>query len=83
MAEIELTTFVIALMGNLHNKLTFDLGKKNKIFYYSYRKRILRLVELQSLLERCCKIRKFANFVYIIVLRAEKVTIFAAISAQK
>ena len=26
---------VINRMDNLHNRLTFDLGKKNKIFYYS------------------------------------------------
>ena len=25
----------ICSIDNLHNKLTFDLGKKNKIFYYS------------------------------------------------
>ena len=25
-------------LDNLHNRLTFDLGKKSKVFYYSYKK---------------------------------------------
>ena len=34
-------------MDNLHNRLTFDLGKKNKIFYYSQKEdpKISRIAE--------------------------------------
>ena len=49
----------------------------------SPRKRILRLVQQQSLVAKCCKIREIdivlQSFIYIFVLRGEKVTIFAAI----
>ena len=27
-------------IDNLHNRLTFDLGKKNKIFYYSQKEHL-------------------------------------------
>lgn len=58
------------VMGNLHNRLTFNLGKKNEIFYYSY---ILRLLELQSLATKCCYcLAKFPDFVYICITRAQK-----------
>ena len=65
--------------------LTLDLDK-NEIFYNSLKRILrLRLVELQSLVAKCCKIRKyslakFANFVYICITQG-KVTIFAVISA--
>ena len=36
------------IMGNLHNRLKVKLGRKNEIFTTA-RKRILNLVELQSL----------------------------------
>ena len=41
-------------MDNLHNRLKVKLGK-NKIFTTA-RKRILKLVELQSLVAKCFKI---------------------------
>ena len=62
-------------MDNLHVRLTFNLGKKNKSFT-TVKKSILKLVELPSLVAKCCKTwkiysssAKFANF----VLREEKV----------
>ena len=58
----------IDLMDILHNRPKVELRRK---------------IEWQSLVAKCCKIRniycspaKFANFVYICILRAEKVTIF-------
>ena len=46
-------------MDNLHNRLTstYLLARRTKSFATA-RKRILRLVELQSLVAKCCKIRK-------------------------
>ena len=41
---------------NLHNGLTFDLGKND--FFATARKRIIKLVQLQSLAAKYCKIRK-------------------------
>ena len=37
----------VKLMDNLHNRLTFDLGKKSKIFYYSQKEdpKISRIAE--------------------------------------
>ena len=47
----------MAKMDNLRNKLKVEPGKKNEIFATA-RKRVLKLVELQSLVAKCCKIRK-------------------------
>ena len=69
------------LMDSLHNRLTFDLGKNTKAFTTA-RKRILRLVELQSSVENVVKYGKYSKalrslqILYIFVLRVEKVTIF-------
>ena len=62
-------------MDSLHNRLTFDLGKNTKAFTAA-RKRILRLVELQSSVENVVKYgkyspAKFANFVHICVTRGK------------
>ena len=43
-------------MDNLHNGLKVELGGKNDTFS-TVRKSVLKLVELQSLVEKCCKIR--------------------------
>ena len=75
-------------MDSLQNRLTFDPGKKNEIFCYTYRKRILRLAELQSLdfsgemlySMKNIRLRISLQILYIFVLRGEKVIIFAAIS---
>ena len=59
---------------HFHNRLKVELGKKSEIFYY--RERILKLVELQRLLVKFCKIRKKLlalrsfKILYIFVLRA-------------
>ena len=45
-------------MDNLHNRLTSDLDSKNEIFYYSYREDPQIIVELQSLVAKCYKLRK-------------------------
>ncbi len=47
-------------MDDSSYRLNFDLAidRKNKIHHYSYRKSILKLVKLQSLVAKCCKIRK-------------------------
>ena len=51
-------TFLRKAIDNLNNRLTFDLGKKNKIFYYNW-KRILRLVELHSWWRNVVKYGKY------------------------
>ena len=55
--------------------------------FSTVKKSILKLVELPSLVAKCCKLwknslAKFANL-YTFVLREEKVTISAIILAQK
>ena len=46
-------------MDNLHYRLTFDLGLGGTKSFTTARKKILRLVELQScLVAKCCKMRK-------------------------
>ena len=54
-------------MDNSHNRL------RRTIFISAAGKSIMELVKLQSLLRKCCEIQacKFANFVYVFVLRAE------------
>ena len=66
-------------IDNLHNRLNFDLGKKNKSFHQSL-KGISKLVKLQSLVasydknDRRYSSMKFASFdLYIFGLRAKKV----------
>ena len=42
-------------------RLNFDLGKKNEftqIYITTARKSVLKLVNLQSLVAKCCKMRK-------------------------
>ena len=51
-------------MDNLHNRLKVELGRKNEIFHTTVKKRILKLVELQSLVAKCCKIRKNSPCIY-------------------
>ena len=41
-------------IDNLHNRLNFDLGKKNKSFHHSL-KGISKLIKLQSLVAKCDK----------------------------
>ena len=33
-------------MDSLHNRLTFDLGRKNEIFYYSQNPKISKIAKL-------------------------------------
>ena len=52
------------------------------------RKNFLKLVELQSLKAKCCKIRKYIalqrlQILYVFVLRAKKVAIFELNLSQK
>ncbi len=59
-------------MDDSSYRLNFDLGKKNEIHHYSYRKNILKLVKFQSLVARCCKCARyspanFTNFVYLCI----------------
>ena len=72
-------------MDNLHNRLTFDLGKKNKIFYFSYKEdpRISTTAVFGAkMLQNTESIGWLSlQILYIFVLRAEKVTICAAILA--
>jgi hypothetical protein len=57
-------------IGNSSYRLNFDLGKKDEIYIIIAQKSILKLVKLQSLVAKCCKMRKiyspvkFENFVY-------------------
>jgi hypothetical protein len=44
--------------GDSRHRLNFDLCKKNKIHHHSYRKSMLKLVKLQSLVAKSCKMRK-------------------------
>ena len=44
------------LIDDSRCRLNFDLGKKNKIHHHIAR--MLKLVKLQSLVAKCCKLRK-------------------------
>jgi hypothetical protein len=45
-------------MDDSSYRLIFYLDKKDEIYHYIAQKRILKLVKLQSLVGKCCKIRK-------------------------
>ena len=44
---LKLNNYYAKTMDSLHNRLTFDLGKKNRIFYYSWKEdaKISRIAE--------------------------------------
>ena len=72
-------------LDDLHIRLTFNLGKTKS--FTTVKKSILELVELPSLVAKCCKtwkngLAKFANL-YTFVLREEKVATFDTILAEK
>ena len=61
----------ILTIGNLHVRLTFNLSKAKKCFTI-VKKSILKLVEMPSLVAKCCKTwkiwpRKVCKFVYIYI----------------
>ena len=74
-------------MDNLHNRLTFDLGKKNKIFYYSTVRKSISILSLIAkfggeMLSNTENIVKWSfHILCIFVLRGGQVAIFLAISA--
>ena len=74
-------------MDNLRNRLTFDLGKLNKIFYYSQKEdpKVSRIAEFGGEMLYNTENMGLLNLqiLYLFVLRAEKVTIFVAILAKK
>ena len=61
-------------MDNLHNRLTLDLGKKNKSFYYNQKEdpKISRIAEFGGEMLYNTKnigLARFANFVCICITR--------------
>ena len=72
---------ILDKIDDLHVRLTFNLGKTNKIFYRTksfttVKKSILKLVELPSLVAKCCQTwkiwpRKVCRFVYICITRGK------------
>ena len=74
-------------MDNLHSRPTSNLVKKSEIFCYSQKEdpKISRTAKFGG--DMLCNTENIVvqslQILYIFVLRAEKVTNFAAISAQK
>ena len=48
----------LGTMDDSSYRLNFDPDRKNEIHHYIARKSILKLVKLQSLVAKCCKMRK-------------------------
>ena len=74
-------------MHNLHSRLTFNLDRKNEIFYYSQKEdpTISRIAKFggEMLLNTENIVLRSLQILYIFVLPVEKVSIFAAILAEK
>jgi hypothetical protein len=45
-------------MDNLHVRLNFNLSKEKGIKHTTVKKNIMKLVKLQNLVAKCCKIQK-------------------------